>query len=54
MKKLIVSILIAALLCLNISAGAQEKLIVGHSARAAPSIGPLRYGTDRSLYRNRG
>jgi len=54
MKKLFASILIAALLCLNISAGAQEKVVVGHSARAALSIGPLLYGIERGFYCDEG
>jgi len=35
-------------------ATAQEKVIVGHSARAALSIGPLLYGIDRGFYRDEG
>src|SRR5207237_4421290 len=35
-------------------AGAQEKVIVGHSARAALSIGPLLYGIERGFYRDDG
>ncbi len=35
-------------------AAAQEKVIVGHSARAALSIGPLFYGIERGFYRNEG
>jgi hypothetical protein len=54
MKKLIVSILIAALLCLNISAGAQEIVVVGHSGRAALSIGRLLYGIERGFYCDEG
>ena len=34
--------------------GAQEKVIVGHSARAALSIGPLLYGIERGFYRDEG
>src|SRR5215471_12127730 len=34
--------------------GAQEKIIVGHSARAALSIGPLLYGIERGFYRDEG
>ena len=37
-----------------IPAKAQEKVIVGHSARAALSIGPLLYGIDRGFYRDEG
>jgi hypothetical protein len=33
-------------------ATAQEKVIVGHSARAALSIGPLLYGIERGFYRD--
>ena len=35
-------------------AAAQEKIIVGHSARAALSIGPLLYGVERGFYRDEG
>ena len=35
-------------------AQAQEKVIVGHSARAALSIGPLLYGIERGFYREEG
>jgi len=41
-------------LCCYSSAGAQEKVIVGHSARAALSIGPLLYGIERGFYRDEG
>src|SRR4026207_14300 len=33
---------------------AQERVIVGHSARAALSIGPLLYGIQRGFYRDEG
>lgn len=33
---------------------AQEKVIIGHSARAALSIGPLLYGIERGFYREEG
>jgi ABC-type nitrate/sulfonate/bicarbonate transport system substrate-binding protein len=33
---------------------AQEKVIVGHSARLALSIGPLLYGIERGFYRDEG
>jgi len=33
---------------------AQEKVVVGHSARAALSIGPLLYGIERGFYRDEG
>jgi len=32
----------------------QERVIVGHSARAALSIGPLLYGIQRGFYRDEG
>jgi len=35
-------------------ATAKEKVIVGHSARAALSIGPLLYGIERGFYRDEG
>lgn len=42
------------LLCCYSIAGAQEKVIVGHSARAALSIGSLLYGIERGFYRDEG
>jgi len=45
--------LVLALYCYS-TAGAQEKVIVGHSARAALSIGPLLYGIERGFYRDEG
>jgi ABC-type nitrate/sulfonate/bicarbonate transport system substrate-binding protein len=47
-------ILVGLLLSLDVSASAQEKVIVGHSARAALSIGPLLYGIERGFYRDEG
>src|ERR1043165_5361123 len=41
-------------ICSVLPARAQEKVIVGHSARAALSIGPLLYGIDRGFYRDEG
>jgi len=35
-------------------AAPQEKVIVGHSARAALSIGPLLYRSEPGLYRDDG
>jgi len=54
MTKPLVLFLLSALLCLNATVGAQEKVIVGHSARAALSIGPLLYGIERGFYRDEG
>lgn len=54
MKKLCYLILFAACLCLSTPSRAQEKVIVGHSARAALSIGPLLYGIERGFYREEG
>ena len=46
---------IGVLFCFLASAGAaQEKVIVGHSARAGLSIGPLLYGIERGFYRDEG
>ena len=45
---------VVVLLCLILPAQAQEKVIVGHSARAALSIGPLLYGIERGFYRDEG
>jgi len=53
MTRLIV--LLTALVALSASTvSAQEKVIVGHSARAALSIGPLLYGVERGFYRDEG
>ena len=50
-----VTVIIIILLISSLSiATAQEKVIVGHSARAALSIGPLLYGIERGFYRNEG
>jgi len=46
--------LIALALWVHAPAAAQEKVIVGHSARAALSIGPLLYGIERGFYRDEG
>ena len=46
--------LLGVLFCLSASARAQDKVIVGHSARAALSIGPLLYGIERGFYRDEG
>jgi len=54
MKKLIAAVVAAALGFWIAPAGAQEKVIVGHSARAALSIGPLLYGIERGFYRDEG
>ena len=48
-----VTVIIIILLISSLSiATAQEKVIVGHSARAALSIGPLLYGIERGFYRD--
>ena len=47
-------ILILVFLSSSNLTGAQEKVIVGHSARAALSIGPLLYGIERGFYRDEG
>jgi len=50
-----VTVIILILLISSLSiATAQEKVIVGHSARAALSIGPLLYGIERGFYRDEG
>jgi NitT/TauT family transport system substrate-binding protein len=50
-----VTVIIISLLISSLSiATAQEKVIVGHSARAALSIGPLLYGIERGFYRDEG
>lgn len=55
LKKVCGLCLLAAAICFSASAaGAQEKVIVGHSARAAVSIGPLLYGIERGFYRDEG
>jgi len=40
--------------CAAAGVAAQEKVVVGHSARAALSIGPLLYGIERGFYRDEG
>lgn len=37
-----------------VGATAQEKVVVGHTARAALSIGPLLYGIERGFYKDEG
>ena len=50
-----VTVIIIILLISSLAiATAQEKVIVGHSARAALSIGPLLYGMERGFYREEG
>ena len=50
-----VTVIIIILLISSLSiATAQEKVIVGPSARAALSIGPLLYGIERGFYRDEG
>ena len=50
-----VTVIIIILLISSLSiATALEKVIVGHSARAALSIGPLLYGIERGFYRDEG
>jgi NitT/TauT family transport system substrate-binding protein len=53
--KVLLPLAAVVLLSLGVSvAVAQEKVIVGHSARAALSIGPLLYGIERGFYRDEG
>lgn len=53
--KFLATVIIIILLISSFSiATAQEKVIVGHSARAALSIGPLLYGIERGFYRDEG
>ncbi len=54
MKTSTAFVITAFLVFWNAPAGAQEKVIVGHSARAALSIGPLLYGIERGFYRDQG
>jgi ABC-type nitrate/sulfonate/bicarbonate transport system substrate-binding protein len=54
MTKRMTLMLFGALCFLSASAPAQDKVIVGHSARAALSIGPLLYGIERGFYRDEG
>jgi NitT/TauT family transport system substrate-binding protein len=54
MMRITYLILVSSVLCLSVSTQAQEKVIVGHSARAALSIGPLLYGIERGFYRDEG
>lgn len=47
--------MIVPLLCFAPVKGfAVERVIVGHSATAALSIGPLLYGIERGFYRDEG
>jgi len=54
MKASTAFVITAFLVFCNAPAEAQEKVIVGHSARAALSIGPLLYGIERGFYRDEG
>ena len=54
MIKITPPILLALLVTFNAPTHAQEKVVVGHSARAALSIGPLLYGIERGFYRDEG
>lgn len=54
MKSALRLVALVLVLCCHPLAGAQEKVIVGHSARAALSIGPLLYGIERGFYRDEG
>jgi ABC-type nitrate/sulfonate/bicarbonate transport system substrate-binding protein len=54
MKFSAIVIIIILLLSSFSIATAQERVIVGHSARAALSIGPLLYGIERGFYRDEG
>jgi NitT/TauT family transport system substrate-binding protein len=55
MNKKLLTIAILLLLCVQSSRiAAQERVVVGHSARAALSIGPLLYGIERGFYRDEG
>ncbi len=54
MIKILSVMLCVTALCMSAPSQAQEKVIVGHSARAALSIGPLLYGIERGIYRDEG
>jgi len=55
MTKLCLKLLIVVIVCfIAARAVAQEKVVVGHTARAALSIGPLLYGIERGFYRDEG
>jgi hypothetical protein len=41
--------ILLVILGVSLPTNAQEKVIVGHSARAALSIGPLLYGIERAF-----
>jgi NitT/TauT family transport system substrate-binding protein len=48
-------LLVAFIICsVAPCAVAQERVVVGHTARAALSIGPLLYGIERGFYRDEG
>lgn len=51
---LIITLLVAFLGGGSRPAPAQERVVIGHSARAALSIGPLLYGIERGFYRDEG
>jgi NitT/TauT family transport system substrate-binding protein len=55
MNERCLAFIIVALLCfLTSPSSAQERVVVGHSASAALSIGPLLYGIERGFYRDEG
>lgn len=54
MKIHVIILTTLVLICYFSLGKAQEKVIVGHSARAALSIGPLLYGIERGFYRDEG
>jgi NitT/TauT family transport system substrate-binding protein len=53
-KKIFLLCILLSLYLFSRSEAAQERVIVGHSARLALSIGPLLYGTERGFYRDEG
>ncbi len=54
MTRIWVGYLIGFLLLFSAIVSAQEKVIVGHTARGSLSIGPLLYGIERGFYRDEG
>jgi NitT/TauT family transport system substrate-binding protein len=53
-KKLFTFTILLSLCFFSKPEAARERVVVGHSARLALSIGPLLYGIDRGFYRDEG
>lgn len=53
-RKSVTTMVLFLLWLLSAPTAAQERVVVGHSARLALSIGPLLYGIERGFYREEG